>query len=346
MIRSYLLYFYFAALMAILLVSCSEHIDAENPEDRILKFNSSEDFENTTNRIVKMSDDELDVWENERSFISYRTILLKAYREIEQIQTEDEQTAFLSRYKDILTVVDSTIVPHISIPLYQSIANRAGLYQTDGFVHKIFKAYIIATDVKYSDDLITMNFKSIIRDWEYNNNKPSFVEIFKISDVDERPKSIVKTQAGCTANEVASYFYNRRNCRNDREVVITAYSYVATSSSSNGVSRQPRVLIEVKALRRMATFCKWYVYDTNITRRNVSFSIMAWESVSGVSTPRRYDVVVPDSTTSVDTYYIKSDYPMGSAVLNQSIPVEPFISLYGEGTHRGVDGNWAVLNCN
>ncbi len=73
---------------------------------------------------------------------------------------------------------------------------------------------------------------------------------------------------------------------------------------------------------------------------------MAWEASNGTATPKRFDIVVPDYTTLTDTYSIPWDYAIGSNVLNQLISVQPFISVYGEATHRGVNGNWAVMNCN
>lgn len=315
-------------------------------DQEILKFDSHRDFEALTNNLAVMTSYELDSWEQKQSFVSFRTSLLKAYSELDTIKTYDIYRAFLMKYRDILTEEDGVLVPKVSIPLYQAIVNIEGLYETNGYINKVFFDYVFSARKENISELRAANFEEIIKKWESKKERPLNIEVFQISGFSRDRILSGKTNAMCTTYETASYFYNQSNCRNDREVKIIAKSYITFSRTYEGDWRQPRVLVEITALRRTGTFCKWILYDTNIVRRNVSFSIMAWTSINGASIPQHYDIIVPNRTTSVDTYWITWDYPIGTNVLNQSIVAQPFLTFYGEATSRGVDGNWAVLSCN
>lgn len=65
-------------------LSCREdtNIQELRNNENILKFESHEDFENTINVISKMTNDELDAWEKNKSFVSFRTHLSNVYKEL------------------------------------------------------------------------------------------------------------------------------------------------------------------------------------------------------------------------------------------------------------------------
>jgi len=327
--------------------SCSEDSIISNRSSfQMLKMLDQTSFDKTIERVLVMNKQQLDEWEKERGFISFRTALARAYNEIETIQSQEELISFIERNKKVLWLNDKLVMPRITIPLYQAIANEEGMYQTDEFVNKIYGDYVFTVKENHLENLRSLDIEKAIANLVERGQRPINVIINRISGIDSE-SSLARVSGTCTTNISASYFYNQSNCKNDREVVLTAKSYIVFSSSSEGDWRQPRVSVEVVASRRAATFCYWYLYDTYINRRNISFSILAWSNASnGSYSSQRFDINVPNASTQVDSYHLLWDYAIGSKVLNQLISAQPFISFYGEATHRGVNGNWVVLNCN
>ncbi len=307
------------------------------------KFASQSEFDQFVNQFAQLAPEDYNSWQTKQSFSSFRTIMLKAYLELDTISSVNVFNEFLKKYKKIFVVKDSVLVPRIDIPLYQAIANEDGFYETDGFVNKLHGDFVLIAKAESFLRLNGLDVDDVLRKWLEKNEKPEYLSIFQITNTGNKQNPNEKSNATCTTYETASYFYNQSNCRNDREVVIIAKSYITTTMTSIGDTRQPRVLIEITALKRAATFCGWYLYTTNIKRANTSFSVMAWSVADYVATPQRFDIALPGYT--VDSYVISWDYPIGSSLLNQYVEAQPFISVHSEATHRGVNGNWAILDC-
>lgn len=333
-------------LLMLALSSCAQRdeLTTRTPAN-VLHFESNDEFERVMNFVSTASLEDLDEWETNNNFVSYRTEINKAHRQLEMIETEREWKNFLDEYRDILSLKDSLIAPHITVPLYQAVVNREGVYQTGNYVNKLIKNYVLTVEKEKAfllTDLngIDNNVNSIL-----NLAAQRDIDFFEYSnDVDSNAS--VRTNAACSTIEYGSYYFNPSGCKDDRKVFIDAKSYITISRTYEGDWRQPRVSIQVYAGKRKGTFCNWVGYSTTMDRRNISFGIMNWTNQNGVLEPKYYDINVPDESSSYDVTAIGWDYAVGSKALNQLISPSPFTYFYGEASSRGVAGNWAIINCN
>ncbi len=306
---------------------------------KVMVFSSHEDFQQTIDHISHMSDEELNAWEKSNGFTSFRTVLNQAYAELDAIETAEQEFAFQEKYKDVISSSDDQYLPLIEIKLYQCIANREGIYETNGYLNKIMGDYIVTVK---KDEYDKLNLVSVIPEDKKSLERMG-IRITQYASTD--PNTTGRLSSTCSTYEVASYFHNESNCRHDREVYISGKSYIALSTSYEGDLRQPRVHIEVWGKIRSGTWCKWRSYATMLYYRNVSFTIDAWAIENSVAVPRSYSVVVPDDESPNDYTVLTWDASIGAGLLNQLIAPAPFTSLHAEGTSRGVDGVWVVLDC-
>ncbi|WP_224998049.1 hypothetical protein [Cesiribacter sp. SM1] len=325
----------------IILGSCNddtESIDVTSSVSDVASFSSHENFEAITNKIPSMSKEELDEWEQSMSFLSYRSILDKAYIELEAIDTEESKTSFLKKYQDVLTLQDDALTPLISIPLYQAIVNREGIYETNGYLNKVVGDFIVSA--KKSEYQTLKSIKSI----DINNNTKRLekegliISRYAGASVTPKIQANERVLVACSTEMVAGYYYNRSGCGDDRKVDLSAKSYVAVSTSAYGNWYQPRVKIQVLPTKRLGTWCTWVSYNTPTQARNIAYSIMAFEVENGFPVRKLLYFYPPDFTS----YY---DYPVGSPVMNFIFDPIPFSSFYGEATSQGVGDNWAILEC-
>ena len=322
--------------------SCNEQVDFKGsnlltPNLPFLSFGSEVALEAAANSIVSMSDPELDDWEKSQGFVSYRTVFNEANEEWQKVESEGDKQLFLKKYGDILTIENNELVPNISIRLYQAIVNREGIYETCGFLNKVAGDLIVtvAEDEYYKLFGVSTSGKGVA----VGNGVRSFKFIGETSDLAGR------TNAACSTEMTASYFHNESNCRHDREVFISARSYVVLTTNSTGDYRQPRVEIKVWGKIRSGTWCNWSNYSTTLAYRNVSFTITAWQVQDGVASPTSYSRVLPDYAPVGDRSTLPWDQPIGDRVHNQIITPYAFTSFHGEGSSRGVEWNWAILDC-
>jgi len=307
-----------------------------------MSFISDKQFETITNKIPDMTDQELDNWEKDNSFTSYRTVLEQANEEWKSIVSYEDKTKFLKKYEDILSLQDSTITPFISIFLYQSIVNREGIYETNGFLNRVIGEYIVTMEKKDSQKLRSL--KAIDIDWNEGRvlDEKNGMRIFKFIGFDSNTNA--RTNSTCTTYMQAEYYYNPSGCRNDRKAYISAKSYLTLSTKSDGDWRQPRVEILVWGKIRNG-WCNWDSYLTLLEYRSVSFEIMAWSNQNGVSIPTLFSRILPDYAPTYEKSTLPWDQAIGDPLLNQLINPSAFNRLHAEGKSRGVDYNWAIIDC-
>ncbi|WP_224998050.1 hypothetical protein [Cesiribacter sp. SM1] len=331
----------------LILISCSEQIDIspnDQPLQNVLKFYSEQEFKNSPDRIAKMTDEELDDWEKNHAFISFRSILKQANLEWDSLSTEDERNSFLMKYQDVVTIEDGNLKPKISIRLYQSIVNREGLYETYGHLNKVMGDFIVSVK---KEDYGKLNKIRFIDD-NNKENLPQGVQVIKYIGID--PDSEVNTRSNtlCSTNIQAEYFYNQSNCRDDRKVIISAKSYVLLNTISTYPYKQgaqPRVEIKVWPEIRSGTWCNWSKYLNPLKYKNVAFTVMALSDPNSVN-PTLITRNIPDYAPTDEREHLIWDQAMGATVPRErNISAYPFTSFHGEATSRGVGDNWAVLDC-
>jgi len=339
--------------LLIVFVSCDAPID--NPIEphytgtskinNYLSFKSVEEFQQTIDKLEFIAQDGFSNWEREKGYVSYKSIYRQALNEWQTTEDEDAVQSFINKYDDILTISEGNVIPRVTVELYQRIVNRQRIYQTNSFINKIEEEYILTVKIEDADKLLTS--KKIVEDIRKGRKSGEDGVLFsKFISEDVSVNLASRAEATCTTNMVASYFYNQSNCRNDRQVYISAKSYFTLYSNYEGDRRQPRVEIKVWGKLRTGTFCNWKEYETTLAYRNVSFAVMAWEVIGNITSAKLYIYNPPDYAPTNDRYNLPWDQPIGNPVLNQPINASPFNSLHAEGTSRGVDGNWAIIDCN
>jgi len=324
-----------------LLVSCNENIeDQDMAESRnIMRFQSISHINSVTSKITTMTDQQLDAWEKENSFLSYRSVLNLAKEEWTKISTLEEQFEFLMRYEDILSIRDSTLIPSITIPTYQSIVNREGIYETNGYLNKVVGDFIVSVP---KNDYYKLKTIRSIENAHSDLRKKNELKIVRFTNSSENNEA--RINGICSSEMKAEYYYNMSGCRDDRKVFLVAKSYLVFSNTYEGDWRQPRVLIEVTASYRNG-WCNWWGQtDVPLSYRNVAFTIMAWVTQNGIGVPYLHDVVL-ENVSETPRYRLLWDKSIGNSVLNQLITASPFTSFHGEASSRGVNNNWAIIDC-
>jgi hypothetical protein len=304
-----------------------------------MKFSSIDHISSLTNKIPEMTKEELDSWEKENSFISYRSIINEANKEWELVSSEDEKTSFLEKYGDILTINDGLLIPSISILMYQSIVNREGIYETDGYLNKVIGDFIVSAKKEDYRKIVDVNSEFLI---DVKGIENSGLKMTRLTGMESN--SDARTNGTCSTIMEATYFDNHSKCRDDREVYLEVKSYLTYWTNSEGEWRQPRVSIGV-AGRYRNYWCNWFSYDTQLEYRSVSFSIIAWTNQNYVGVPTLFTRTPSNKSTTIDHSSLIWDQPIGDPLLNQYVTPSAFTSLHAEASSRGVGYNWAIIDC-
>jgi hypothetical protein len=305
-------------------------------EGNLLRLKTESEMDDALKIIPNSNDEELAKWEVSKGFTSYRTVMAKAYAELDELKDEKDFPAFKEKYNDIFNFDNEIIEPKIDIRLYQSLVNREGFYWSNGFLNRIVGDHIITgPESKYE----------IMRRADANTiTTLSSDESLKIYRFTNSIDNTARVNAACAVEMSASYYDNPSGCRNDREAYIYAKSYIVKTSGTEGDWRQPRVQITVYGRTRNG-WCNWYGYSTYLWRRNTTFTLNAWSvDQFGTSHVTSYYRTPPDAEGG-DWSELTWDSAIGDRVLNQIITAYPFTSFHGEGKTRGTGEYWAILDC-
>lgn len=328
--------------------SCVDREEFENrtesPVMGVLQFKSHSDFKKITDQIPTMTEAELDSWEKENNFISYRSVLKQAYMELDLITSNEQYSGFLRKYDDILVLQDSSIVPKIDIPLTQAFVNREGIYQTDIFFHKIIGNYVVITN---KDNLQRLRE---VKTYDEKSFKDSGFKFFNFRDGSIKLYPNAKNNATCSKYHIGYFWLNESGCKNDREAWVIAESYQYINSYQGGTYYNPRVRIQVYGKIRN-WLCNWNNYATQYEFRSANIEIWQWERVSmstsaTVSQPKFYILTPPNMSIDDGTSTkLEWDVPVGDWRFNENYGTNPFTTLYVQGKSRGIGNNWITLSC-
>lgn len=126
--------------IALLILSCSKEQPSQrtnlNTEDvfvenGILTFKDSGVFNRITDRLMNMSQDELDNWEKSIGYTtSYRRAYYKVQQELESINSQEDFNKFLIKNQKIVTFSkDSSVIPYFESPFLLRIINLNGEFK-------------------------------------------------------------------------------------------------------------------------------------------------------------------------------------------------------------------------
>src|SRR5690349_9381041 len=94
--------FLLSVVILLIIASCgdpTENQSTNSPQfqDKFVSFSTNEELEKETGKVATMTDPELDLWEKEHSFVSYRTILNQAFEEWPTLTSTQDQLNFLNK---------------------------------------------------------------------------------------------------------------------------------------------------------------------------------------------------------------------------------------------------------
>ena len=93
-----------------------------------LHFTNPDTYFDDVKRIFDMNEKELDEWESLIGFRSLRSIINDAHDAAGELTTADQIPAWKEKYRDVVSIEDSTVTAIIQDGYYQTIANRMGEY--------------------------------------------------------------------------------------------------------------------------------------------------------------------------------------------------------------------------
>ncbi len=113
----------------------------------MLYFANSEQYFKTIAIVSKMSDEELDKWEQELGFVSLRTMQNKALDELESLEEEGIYSNVITKYSNYIKLKDNAIKRIVDDLIYSSIANQNGVYITGKVINKVIEEELISINI-------------------------------------------------------------------------------------------------------------------------------------------------------------------------------------------------------
>ncbi len=266
-------------------------------------------------------------------FLSMEEIYQRSLLELDAIESLESFNDWLIEYSDVVSVVDSTIVPRIRNTDYRKLCNREGLYASDGYIHRVLDNELIMLGKE--------KFTNEILDQDMNNYDLEKFMIHRYSNFNSQSLT-GRIQAACPANNIleSKYTKNPSGCNSDRRVTIHTATYFLTSGSF----KIPKVLSEVYGDRKHAVICQWVEYKTSLHSANVFGNATykvggnqnsgSWSPPNKTKNDKKRMTVVNELLGNIiwwdgsSSYWINMD------------------NAHHEGSSTGVGSNWAVGDCN
>lgn len=319
--------------------SCSDesiHKEEDNlSQDLVtLSFNSSEEMSSYVLK-AKSGANPTGREASSSKFQSLEDIYRNVLESLSVAETHEEIASLLKTYEDVIELSDSTFLPKLQSEFYRIICNREGIYESEGFAHKVMdNQFIIVTKkenlkalrkIKSIDNLD----QSLFNLTEYRGNG------FKNESINGRTLS-----DACSNNMEYSYYYDPSGCKNDRKVYIAA----GTEWRISGNNYTPWLASRTWGRRRAGTLCYWYGYDTILNFRGAYFDVKI--VINGIT---RHFI------TSIDDYYgtaeerekqIWDDFLTGPITWQGGTPPAiSFTRAFVEASSRGTNNNWVSVDC-
>lgn len=117
-----------------------ENVKVVNGE---LYFTNPDTYFDDVQKILDMNEIELDEWEASIGFQSLRSIINEAHDAAGALTSVDQIPAWKEKYRDVVTLEDSTVTEIIQDGYYQTIANRTGEYMIGATYVKVLPDRII-----------------------------------------------------------------------------------------------------------------------------------------------------------------------------------------------------------
>lgn len=327
----------YSLLLTLFGFSCTEDVVNVTPSLEpisTLKFENSDQIFNYFNSTINEQDfsSNRTSLPKESEFKSFKEVYHTAMKELDEVETFEQHNAFLRNYSDILTLTDSTYVPKITNPFYQAICNRDGIYESEGYAHKIIDSnYMVISESENIRALQNVNSISGLDS-----------EIFRVATYNGATTEVEqgRVMANCGSSIYKDYFKNDDGCRKDRRVYVSG----SVDFLISGYNYTPTLFAQAYGEKRN-WLCNWKNYETSLATRDCSVKVTATLNGQNYSTSLSF----PDEETTSDSYDIILH--QGALTANPiywqggAVPTIEFTRINLEATSRGVGDNWVELNC-
>jgi hypothetical protein len=298
----------------------------DKKNESILKVESPEEFSTVIEKMLNASNAELEQFEKQKGFTSYRSILNKAYAELVNIESKEGLSTFLTKYKDIVTWEDDQVRPIIRLPLYQRLANEDGFFETHGLFNKVTAEYVYTVNIEDKHLLDDINFEEDIK------SKKVTVSNYTFSQQNE--SSARYPDGTCPRSYSQRGVYNPSGCNSDRDLVISVETYQVCGFLHNGTPLCGQVVGVEAVTSRKNWYCEWYNYVSTVTFQNMSYQL---DGIEGVFT-------IPD--TYIDENSSFHNFSSVAFLFPEPVmsPIPGFNQIHIEATSRGLNGIWIVMD--
>ena len=294
----------------------------------MLYFDNSEQYFKTIAIVSKMTDEELDKWEQGLGFVSLRTMQNKAYSELDKAKTREEIEQIVNNNKSIFRIIknkesEEEIIELIEIPEYQAICNKDGLFVEDVMLTKIHENYSLHTNIKNKEDIRSLSNNDIEH---YKKDKNYIVNQYVIDSKIEEVKNKSKREIhNKDRNHGWGYYQNNyRRCYIEFKAIREfSVDYTYTFSTTRYFAT-----VMVYGKKRVAGV--YIRYKTNLTLFDAYFDVVGEAGIS-------YEVDLPKIDKN-NTRSIYRSYYYGQIIMNGPMHGPDFYFRYygGEASSRGV----------
>ena len=333
--------------------------------DGTLSFKSVEELNKTWEYLSKLSLDEKIKWEETHGFYSIERRTEEGFRAIHKAnikESEEMLNKALIDFADVIELRGDSYTPIYDNGLYDFVCNLKGMFIISQYVQIVKSKQIDVYNLDDFDDLNQNIVKTPVYSYQF--------------------ASKLYTKSAPTDLE-AEYYYNLTGCKNDRRVYVTAHSSVLFEPMTITNPNYPEgfvimvglsgVLAEVYGTERN-WLCNWSRYETILSYRNASFTgygyqndeAIPWFPFSDIGYPHATSSTITPFTVTTSAAGAPSSYTtpderqslyfmsyFGYRMLNEGLLYDEmvnnyqgFISAHFEGSSRGVNGNWAVIDYN
>lgn len=302
------------------IVTVSPTLKFENLNEMIDYYSITNEEETFSNNASLQLDSE---------FKSFKAIYRAAVEEISEAESDEQYNQLLSEYSDILSIIDSTYTPKITNHFYQTICNRDGIYESDGYAHKVIDSdLMIITKVENVNELKEIHLESSLA-------SKSFSVVSYTGNEDGVSKG--KQKRNCGDYLEKEYFSNKRKCKKDRTINVSIQGVRIYSSPYYYL---PYISFKVWGEKRTWR-CNWKSYRTILDTRNCSFEGLYTKN--GITSNHSFTFPNVVSENSYGKNLLSN--PLGSTMLFFENSDFQFTKVNLEATSRGVGDNWVILNC-
>lgn len=325
----------YLTFLVVIVGSCTDDtlLNPEQIKLATLKFNGSGEMLNYFDSMIGRGENPTGRTNSQpdNGFESFKTVYLNALDKLDQAESLEQHNLLLNEYNDVLTIIDSTYVPKITNPFYQLVCNRAGIYESDGYAHKVID----------SDLIVIAKAENINKLQEVSSASGLDSNIFRVVSYTSNESRIInggRVNANCGTTLQQDYYANSSGCKNDRRVYVRAYAYFVISGNQYTPSAISEAWAEIRNW-----LCNWKIYDNPIHTRNCSFTVSA--TLNG-------------TTFNFPLTFSDRSQQSGSIILNNGAVAQPiiwqggavpsiqFTKVHLESNSQGVGfGNWAIIDC-